>query len=409
MRKILEKNRIIEMFGAIIEAANGNYSCQIELSGNNDALDSLAMGFNMMIDDVRNRIGEIETQRSYMDNVITFMADALFVVSPNGIIQTVNHAACAFLDYCEHNGSTKSHNRAAVEYTPESIIGTSVYDYVPEDRRNIMRQSIEKVFRIGKPASYEVFRAGLHGPDTALYEIRLGPVLMDEKVAAVTMIFTDITERRRLEKEILEISSREQCRIGQDLHDGICQNLTGIALMSKLIEEKLEAESSSLVRDVKVVTEFIENVIEQVHALSKGLLPVPEEAEGLITALKELASNSEEMYGVSCPFKYDGGTPVKDKTIATHLYRIAQEALSNAVKHGNAEQVSITLASGNNEITLAVENDGLDFPELSGTVEGLGLNIMEYRAREIGASLDIGRKSGGGTIVRCRIRKERAE
>ncbi|TET34465.1 MAG: PAS domain-containing sensor histidine kinase [Planctomycetota bacterium] len=409
MGKTLEKDRIVEMFGAIIEAAKGNYSCRIGLSGNNDALDSLAMGFNMMIDDVRNSIREIEMQRNYMDNVITSMPDALFVVSPEGIIQTVNNAACTLLDYEEQNGNIQLLNRAAGEYTPGNIIGTSVYDYVSGNGHNTLQEAIEKVFRTGEPVSYEVLGAGLLGPDAALYETRLGPVVLGGKVAAATIIFSDITQHRRLEKEILEISSREQCRIGQDLHDGICQLLIGITLMSKLIEEKLDAESSSLARDVKAVTELIEQAIEQVHGLSKGLLPVPEKAEGLVTALKELARNTEEMYGVSCPFKCDGDIRVQDKTIATHLYRIVQEAVNNAIKHGNAEQVSITLAAHNNGITLAVENDGLDFPELSGTVEGLGLNIMEYRAREIGASLDVGRKSSGGTIVKCTIRKKSTE
>src|SRR5262249_1883067 len=147
----------------------------------------------------------------------------------------------------------------------------------------------------------------------------------------------------RLEKEILEISDREQRRIGQDLHDGLCQQLAGIELMSQVLEGKLAPRSKSDAARAGEIAGHVRDAISQTRLLARGLSPAPLDSEGLMSALQELASNTEKIFSVAC--RLDCRTPVlvEDHAAATHLFRIAQEAVSNAIKHGKARRIAIHL------------------------------------------------------------------
>ena len=217
-------------------------------------------------------------------------------------------------------------------------------------------------------------------------------------------IIRDITERKRLEKEILEISEREQRRIGQDLHDDLGQNLTGIAFLSKVLEQKLAARSlADEAETAAQIATLINQAIGQTRDLARGLVPVELEENGLMSALQTLASNVENQSGISCLFKCDTSVLIHDNTTATHLYRIAQEAVHNAVKHGQAKQIVINLADINSEIMLMVKDDGVGFPESLENKKGMGVRMMHYRARLIGGSLEIRRSIDDETLVVCSI------
>jgi PAS domain S-box-containing protein len=213
----------------------------------------------------------------------------------------------------------------------------------------------------------------------------------------------DITERKRLEREILDVSAREQQRIGQDLHDGLGQHLTGIAFLSKVLEQKLVAKSLGEATEAAEIAALVNQAITHTRDLARGLCPVQLEASGLVAALQELASNAESLFNVSCRFECQHSVLIHDNAVATHLYYIGQEAISNAVKHGKARHIKVGLAAKNDRITLTVKDDGIGFPDVLENHGGMGLHIMNYRARMIDASLAIQRDPSGGTTVTCSL------
>ncbi len=234
-------------------------------------------------------------------------------------------------------------------------------------------------------------------------EWRVGPV--KDKSGAIThwlIIFRDITESKRLEKEILEISDRERQRIGQDLHDGLCQHLAGIELMSQALEQKLSARSKDGAARAGEIARQVREVIAQTRRLSRGLSPVTLQSEGLASALQELAANAEKMFGIQCRLVCEGAAGVRDLPTATHLYRIAQEAVSNAIRHGHAPSVLIELRQSGERAFLRVTDDGRGFPKEPGSA-GMGLRIMRSRAGMIGGSLAVESGPHGGAVVTCSI------
>jgi signal transduction histidine kinase len=212
------------------------------------------------------------------------------------------------------------------------------------------------------------------------------------------------TERRRLEQELLEISSREQQRIGEDLHDGLGQHLTGIAFLSKVLTQNLTARAVPEADAAAQITHLVNQAISQVRELVRGLSAVDVEAQGLLGALQQLAAHTESLFGIACHVTYNTPPRLHDAAVATHLYRIAQEAVSNAVKHGEARQIMLTLTTGEDDsLTLRVHDDGLGLPDTVQTSQGIGLRLMRSRASTIGAALDIQRGTDGGTSVVCAL------
>lgn len=215
------------------------------------------------------------------------------------------------------------------------------------------------------------------------------------------IIFRDITERKNLEREILEISDRERRRIGQDLHDGLCQHLTGIELMSQVLQQKLAPKAKADASRAGEIARYVREAITQTRSLARGLSPVTLELEGLPSALYELAANTEKMFGLACRVECREPGPEYAAATATHLYRIAQEAVTNAIKHGKASAVEIRLEHSAERRELKVIDNGTGFPKVPPRKGGMGLRIMQYRAGMIGGLLSIEQNVTGGTVVRC--------
>ena len=231
-------------------------------------------------------------------------------------------------------------------------------------------------------------------------EISLSPLETEEGVL-VSSAIRDITERKHLEKTILEISAREQRRIGQDLHDGLGQHLTGIAFMSKVQEQKLMEKHLPEAGDAGKIVNLVNQAIHKTRELARGLLPVVADAEGLMSALERWAGEVEDLFAVSCRFHCLAPVLIHDDTMATHLYYIAQEAVNNAIKHGHARQIVIRLAAVEHQGTLTIQDDGSGIGNLVPGNKGVGLHLMNYRARMVGGSLEVQRVGTGGTIVTC--------
>lgn len=212
-------------------------------------------------------------------------------------------------------------------------------------------------------------------------------------------------ERMRLEQQIIEISERERRRFGQDLHDGLGQHLTGIELMTEALEQKLAGKNKAEAARAGDIARHVREAIRQTRALARGLSPVETDANGLMSALTTLADSASTMFRIKCHFECPTQVLVTNDLAATHLFRIAQEALSNAVKHGHARDVEIKLSEAPNSVCLAVGNDGASFPPREQRGNGLGLRIMNYRAAVIGGALTIGPGQRHSTVVTCVVPK----
>ena len=227
---------------------------------------------------------------------------------------------------------------------------------------------------------------------------------LEQQVTQRTRELTnEMQERARLEKEILEISEREQRRIGHDLHDSICQHLTATAMAGHVLGEKLAAKSLPETVEAKKVVELIEAGIALARNLAHGISPADVETEGLVTALRELAANTTTAFKIDCVFECEPAVPIRDATKATHLYRIAQEAILNAMKHGKPQHIVLSLAQQKGNVELTIEDDGVGLPDDWRKNRGLGTRIMAHRASMMGGTVSIEPNPTGGTFVKCSV------
>jgi len=215
---------------------------------------------------------------------------------------------------------------------------------------------------------------------------------------------------QQLEREIIRISEREQQRIGQDLHDGLCQYLAAISCAASLLRNDLQKKSlPQETQSAAEIAELLKQGVTQTRNLSRGLFPVQMDEAGLESALRELAASSSHLLNIECKFEPGKHVPVYDNAAATHLYRITQEALNNATRHGHATKVAITIAEEADDIILSITDNGSGLPRTNGSRNGhsggMGLKIMDYRARLIGGELKIKNNPEGGVTVACRFRQ----
>ncbi|HTA29742.1 MAG TPA: response regulator [Candidatus Cybelea sp.] len=218
-------------------------------------------------------------------------------------------------------------------------------------------------------------------------------------------ILRDVTERRALEHEIQEISEREQRRLGQDLHDGLGQSMTGIAFLAKVLQQKLQAKDLEEAEAAGSIASLINEALAQTRRLSRGLCPVELDANDIEAALGQLAENLRTLFSVSCELRCEPEIKISDNAVAVHLYRIAQEAATNAIKHGRAKNIGLSLKSTNSRLILKVTDDGSGLPPGTQKGKGMGLRVMHHRARMIGATISLRPAKESGVTVVCSLPK----
>ena len=231
------------------------------------------------------------------------------------------------------------------------------------------------------------------------------------EAAGQVMVLRDVTEdrrtaelleRQRVEEIIAEVSEAERRRFGQDLHDGLGQMLTGVAFLCKTLEQKLASRSQQEAADAKNISDLLGDAIQSTRKLARGLLPVPPQPDGLVMALKNLADQITSQFQIECAVLEASSAQISDPGIATHLFRIVQEAVNNAVKHAGAQRIDICLQAEQTTGYLSVKDNGRGlWGEASG--RGSGLDIMRHRAATIGGSLRVSADPGGGTVMTCRF------
>lgn len=246
--------------------------------------------------------------------------------------------------------------------------------------------------------------ATLEQPDGVHYWLVTTFPILNEQGAPIMVggAAVDITEQKRLERQIQEISEQEKRRIGQDLHDGLGQYLTGIAFMSRLLQRKLAEKNVAEASEAEKIATLVNKTVFQARDLARGLCPVELENNGLHAALQDLSCTTEKLFNISCTVECDANARVGDNNTALHLYRIAQEAINNAVKHGKAQRIVVSLVRAGNAVSLTVRDDGVGLPTENKS-NGIGLRVMNYRAGMIGAALTVGNQRAGGTIVHCQL------
>ncbi len=308
--------------------------------------------------------------------------DMVFTVDLSGRITSINETGERLLQHLR-----------------ERILGKPLVEFLAEEQREPAKQWFEQVAQGAElpPAEWEFVTAS--GQRLRL-ELSARLVGRAGKNAEVESVARDITERKRLEREILEISNREQRRIGHDLHDGVCQQLAAIAyrmdIMADQLQEKGVAESSELERIGGLVNE----TITQTRSVARGLFPVRLEDNGLVSAIEEFAANAESLFKIQCRFSCDKSFLMVENTVSLHLYYIIQEAVLNAVKHGKATSILISITRDNDHFVLTIHDNGTGFQSPGGST-GMGIRIMRYRSSVIGSTLDLKSAPGQGTQITC--------
>lgn len=276
-------------------------------------------------------------------------------------------------------------------------------DFMAEDQRAAGAQWLTDIIDGTAPTMVEWDFVNAAGERVRL-EISTRLIEHEGRHIEVEGVARDVTERHRLEQEILEVSTREQRRIGHDLHDGVCQQLAGIAFLSDILADKLEEGGRREAGEAHKITELVNAANRQTRAVARGLFPVRLEENGLASALEELAESAGLFYKTRCEFRCDAPVPTRDHTVAHHLYFIAQEAILNAVKHGKPNLIDVSLAAERDQVcVLAIRDNGLGLTASPTPSRGMGIRIMKYRARIIGAELQVRNRAGGGTEVVCRF------
>jgi two-component system sensor kinase FixL len=315
--------------------------------------------------------------------ILQTAVEGIITIDERGIIESLNPAA-----------------ERIFGYSAAELIGRNVSVLMPAPYRqehdtylaNYRRTGHARIIGIGREVVGQRKNGSVFPMDLSVSEIQL------HNRRLFTGFVRDITERKRLELEILEISNRERRRLGQDLHDGLGQELAGIQLMAEVLEQNLKKSKRDAVQAGKIA-EHVRQAITHTRMLARGLSPVELEANGLMSALQELTRHTEALFQISCRFECASPVLVRDNAAATHLFRIAQESVNNAVKHSGASHITVELRLDGQSGHLRIRDDGAGFRQPAPDHSGIGLRIMKYRADVIGAAFEIKNAPGGGTLV----------
>jgi PAS domain S-box-containing protein len=361
------------------------FQCEAKMVRRPDGRPWFVQGIAFDVTELKEAEAALSSERNVLSAILDTVGALVVVLDPEGRIVRFNRA-------CE----------LTTGYSFDEVNGKLVGELfsIPEELEST--KAIFAELRNGRiPSDYESHWLTRNGVQRRI--AWSSTILPRRDGSAQYMIATgiDITERRRLQQSILEVSGREQRRIGQDLHDGLGQHLTGIAFMSKVLEQKLAERSMPETADADKILRLVNEAISRTRELARGLSPVVSEAHGLMSALGQLSSEIEDLFRISCRCECDDPVLINDVNLSTHLYHIAQEAVNNAIKHGKARHIVIRLGASNDLGMLTISDDGAGFSNAAPKESGMGLHIMAYRANMIGGTLQVGPGESGGAKVSC--------
>ncbi len=330
-----------------------------------------------------------QASEAYLAAVLETAVDGIIIINRRGLIHSVNRAACRIFGY-----------------NPDETIGRNVSMLMPSPYREQHNHYISRYLKTGDAHIIGIGREvqGLR-KDGSLFPIDLAisEVRTNGDISFVGII-RDISERKEMEQAIVTASENERMQIGQDLHDALGQQMTGITLLAKTLERKLRNQKSPLAEDAADLAGLAADASAETKRLAHGAYPTELERHGLISALVELSENLHKLYRTKCSYVGRKEPVNLDRTTELHLYRIAQESSMNAIKHAEASEIKIDLFldSGDLHLTISDNGRGISIAE-AGRKRGMGLGIMRHRANLIDANLVIDTPPAGGTKVRCCI------
>lgn len=326
---------------------------------------------------------ELEAQRLLISTVMDTLPEVIYTVDTQNRITIVNRMML------EVAGKRR-----------EEIIGKRLSEIWSDETTLDIEAQAATVMRTGRAVSGQERHWVTPDGTIRWFNLTHVPLRDQDKITGLVCAVQEVTDRKALEQEILEISNREQRRLGSDLHDGLGQELTGLSLLLKGLEVQLSREAPQYLSQVTKISDLLARAIQSTRSLARGLAPVNLERGGLPEALKHLAARCTDMYNLKCTFKMAAARmPEIEEGVATHIYRVAQEATTNAARYARAKSIFIELKTVNRKLQLTVADDGIGLSAgLAQGHPGMGLKIMEYRARMLGGNVAF-EEPGQGTRV----------
>jgi two-component system sensor kinase FixL len=355
------------------------------------AQDALRQSYEVMEQQVVQRTAQLqatnvrlkESEERFRTLVEGVQDYSIVMLDPEGHIVSWNEGAARIFGFVE-----------------SEVLGKHVSQFFPADERDgeVAKRHLEFA-ALKERHAVEGLRVRKRGDAFLANVITTALHTEGGALRGYAQITRDITELRQLERDVLQISEAEQRRIGHDLHDGLGQELTGLALLSQSLADQMTASGADIATALQRMASLIAGALEQARQLAHGFAPIELGPEGLPDALQNLTSKVAEASGMSCKYEYTSGVAVDDEA-SLHLFRIAQEALSNALRHSRATALTLSLQSVTDAVCLTVRDNGIGFELADRRRSGMGLGLMHYRASMIGAELEI--TSGTqGTTVKC--------
>lgn len=319
--------------------------------------------------------------------ILETAVNAIITIDEQGLILSVNSAT-----------------EKLFGYTKKEMMGRNVSMLMPAPYReqhdhylsHYRHTGDRKVIGIGREVVAQRKDGSVFPVDLSVGEVQL------PSGRIFTGIIRDISDRKELEQKILEISEEEQQRIGQDIHDDLCQQLAAIGCLAKVAHQRLKHNHTEEAEGLSEIVRLLSQANTRAREMSRGLVPVVLDSDGLMAALGELATGTEKIFRISCRFWCDPPVHVRDNKTAVQLYRIAQEAVGNAIKHSNADRIEISLSLSEGNIHLSIRDNGVGIPDhVPGKGTGMGLLTMTHRAKMLGGRLTVIPVDIGGTQVLC--------
>ncbi len=331
----------------------------------------------------------LQTSEQRHRAILETAVNAIITINERGIIDSINSSTVQMFGYMS-----------------EELIGKNISVLMPSPYReghdgylqNYKETGVRKIIGIGRETVAQRKDGSVFPIDLSIGEVVL------PQGTFFTGIIRDITERKRLEQEILDISEKEQQRIGQDIHDDLCQQLAAIGCLAKVSLQRLQQTQSDVAPGLAEIVRLISSANTRAREMSRGLVPVVLEAGGLMSALGELASSTEKIFRISCRFWCEEQVMISHNLTATQLYRIAQEAVANALKHSGANRIEISLNLSDGRVILRVRDNGVGIAITpADSNSGMGLLTMTHRAKTLSGKLTIEQDEFGGTLVMCSV------
>jgi PAS domain S-box-containing protein len=325
-----------------------------------------------------------ESEEKYR-SVMEAVPDPILVHDTNGLVTYLNPAFTKVFGWSEKN-----------------CLGHKMVDFVEGENWEKLHQGLWNRPHANDMSSVE---ARCYREDGGLVHVSIRRATYRDrtgKLSGSVIVYRDVSEMKRLEKEVMDIGDRERQKFGHDLHDDLCPHLIGIVGLGTVLKRKLEARGISEAAQMEKIKELLKIAIVKCRQLARGLCPVNLVEHGLVAALRELAENVQSIFQIPCTFDCEVDVMIRDNTVATHIFRIAQEAVYNAARHATPNEIRIRLTAGAGRLVLTVIDDGIGLPR-GGRSEGMGLRIMDFRANMIQAALTIGPHAEGGTEVKLQM------